>query len=497
MTATHLCEICGWGFREKENLVRHRRSHARAIQAGAAAQKCKFCGQGFVNNKILMRHIIVNHEAQQMAFIEKSLQSAGVEKSSAATGDCSNIDPVKPEEAVVTFAKKPVTLPHLLAPGFFHPTLKQSPGITAAEKEPKLRARNIVITNSAALKDSDYTIKLPEDGSRVVKIITSRKKVESVDKRKVADDEFKSTNSAQDITDSLDKMLEEFEEEEEEEKRREAIEGVPKTESKIRNTDKEPNKVITTEVQKSETPNSTALNAIKEILFGVTEHVEEQPPCEADYLSFSIKDELLINVENCEYRNKKILVKDSEVVGRMSTGEIKNSRQVWHDPYKEESDKSVVEKFSRFWTDLGLTPKAKLTRPPAAAPPAGRKRKTPSGKGGSLTVSAKKFCSPVKTNICMKKFPSIPNMQNFQSVPNPKELPTIPNMKPIPLDQSEETTSTCRSLTTKASQESDQKCGVCGKTFPTYPALLAHLTLVSCSIAVCRLFYVRASNISA
>ena len=176
MTATHLCEICGWGFREKENLVRHRRSHARAIQAGAAGQKCKFCGQGFVNNKILMRHIIVNHEAQQMAFIEKSLHSAGVENSTAATDDCRNIDPVKPEEAVVTFAKKAVTLPHLLAPGFFHPTLKQCPGLAGAEKELKLRARKIVITNSAALKDSDYTIKLPEDGSRVVKILTSRKK---------------------------------------------------------------------------------------------------------------------------------------------------------------------------------------------------------------------------------------------------------------------------------------------------------------------------------
>ena len=431
--------------------MRHRRSHARAVQAGAATQNCKFCGQEFVNNKILMRHIITNHESQQMDYLAASLHSQKKED-----------DPKERHERLTTedpplSAKKPTSAPKLLLPGFFHPTLKKGPFVeeTHAKKRSAFEQKNGVIKNLAKLKETNYfVIDKSVDGGNVVKIITSEGKKHNSIPNDIANNEEDGERSV-DITESLDRMLEEFEKEEREERERESCLDKEATKGAEANEDLAAAKEGKDEDKNRASSEEDAVSDKEEKNSDKKLPAKERSPSEGEFLNISFHDEILMDDRgSCGKKRKLAIVKDSKVIGRLTTSsQFRPPESHAYPSHSFLSHRSVSDQYEQFWTKIGLVPKIKqrtVDRKVAKRKNEQQKRHLMVSSGGEPKINNP--CSPTKS-ICMKKFPS----EGFSS-PDTGNRP-----------------SSVRALTTQTKHNASLKCDICSEGFLDNDFLLQHV----------------------
>ena len=426
--------------------MRHRRSHARAVQAGAATRNCKFCGQEFVNNKILMRHIITNHESQQMDYLATSLHSQKKED-----------DPMECHERPTTedlplYARKAASAPKLLLPGFFHPTLKKGPFVeeTHAKKRSAFEQKNCVIKNLAKLKETNYfVIDKSVDGGNVVKIITSEgKKHNSIPNDIEREDNEEGVGGSLDITESLDRMLDLFEKEEREEREswqmeKETTQGGEAKEEKA--VDKNGESGV----------EQDAVSDKEEKTCDKKSPAKERSPSEGEFLNISFHDEILTEEQGSSGQKRRMaIVKDSRVVGRVTTSSQFRPPESRSYPYfhTSASQSSLSDQYEQFWTQIGLVPKIKQRTVDRKV----AKRKSEQKKGNLMVSSGgakiKKPWSPTKS-ICMKKFPS----EGFSS-PDTSNYP-----------------SSVRALATRTEHNTSLKCDICSEGFLDNEFLVQHV----------------------
>ena len=369
MKEFHTCQDCGCTFSLKQNLLHHKRSHTQA----AKKEDTKI--------NIKTEHNIIE-------------------------------------------ANKPHTKPKYLSPGLFHSTLKKGRGLHKAKQKTKL----IVVKNLERLQAGYMVLDQLPSGQNIVKIVRAQPSRVVATKQELIDDNEELVDvkeQPQDITDSLDKMLEEFEEEEKEEKKREAVVAADSCIEKVKHED------------------------VKE------EKDDETGKCEANYLNTSVKDEILD--DGGELRYQIFIVKDSEVVGRVKGGGARGLEGL----VREKARQSVTEKYHSFWSDIGLKPKV-MQRTVDRNMTEQRKMKR------LKTKQNKKVWSPSK-NICLKKFASDPD-SFIQSDDEPGEKSEDEAMTDINGITQHEKPS--------VNFKEETGCQMCGKTFLTSTALLAHLTLV-------------------
>merc|ERR1711962_1461262 len=173
--------------------------------------------------------------------------------------------------------------------------------------------------------------------------------------------------SATEITESLDKMLEDFEKEEEEERNEEIKEGalsiqediliencnetLDKTEDNDIVADKS-NKTMdkTVEVKSCKNGEKGPENSVGKKIDKVLE------ACEAEYLNNKVEDELLGDEGKNQYEKTMFIVKNSKIVGRLKTVRKVEHLIVDANPFQHKSTESVFDKYSRFWEVIGLVP---------------------------------------------------------------------------------------------------------------------------------------------
>ena len=383
--------------------------------ARAATKSCKFCGQEFVNNKILMRHIITSHESQQMDYLATSLHAQSEEK------DSMDLDKIRPPENLSPPARKSTNAPKLLLPGFFHPTLKRGPIVEEAHERRAAvyKRKNGAIQNLGGVKEPAGYIVIDKsaDGGNLVKIVTSvgTKHNSSNDgSQREKDDENRRRHL--DITESLDRMLEEFEEEEREERKREESER-SKDDRALEDMATSNDGEATSE--SGGTTHPVTLLGDKEKTCDTMEPGKERSPSEGEFLNISFHDEILTEEQgNSRKRRRLAIVRDSKVVGRLTTSSLFKPPQNSH-PYANHVSQaaSVSDQYDQFWTEIGLVPKIKQrTVDRKVAKGKSEQKKTHPTMINRIGPSAK--TSPTKS-ICMKKFPS----EGFSS-PDTSNLPT-------------------------------------------------------------------------
>ena len=386
-----------------------------------------------------MRHIITSHESQQMDFLATSLHSQKRED-----------DPM--QERLTTedlSARKPTSAPKLLLPGFFHPTLKKGPFVeeTHAKKRSAFEQKNCVIKNLAKLKETNYlVIDKSVDGGNVVKIITSEGKKHNP----IETDIERERNEADgriDITESLDRMLEEFEEEEREEREREILEEKEETSKDCANANEEASAEAKAVDKNGESSEQETVSDKEE----KSCDKKERSPSEGEFLNISFHDEILTDDQGSSRKRRKLaIVKDSKVIGRLTTSSQFQPPESQSYPYKSfVSQRSLSDQYEQFWTKIGLVPKIKQRTVDRKV----AKRKSEQQKMvGSGRPKPKTPCSPTKS-ICMKKFPS----EGFSS-PDANNIPSY-----------------VRALTTQTKNNTSLKCDICSEGFLDNQCLAQHV----------------------